>query len=312
MTNPDPSNGRPAAAHSCDVLVVGKGNAALCAALAARDQGASVAVIEAAPEEESGGNSRFAGGVMRFQYDTVGDLQKLCEIPENEANDADWDSNTQNEFFDDLFRVTNFRTDPDLSEILVTRSLDTMVWLRGQGAKFEPNYRNQSTIVDGKRVFFGRFPLTLTGGGAGLVIDLENTAVSKGIEIFYRTRGVSLIYDGERVTGVVAKRDGKALEFTAKAVILACGGFEANPEWRARYLGPGWELAKVRGSRFNVGDGLRMALDIGACPYGNWSGRHAVSWERFAPEFGDLSMPRSSYRHSYPYSLMRQRQTFRR
>lgn len=295
-------NGSPT--HASDVLIVGKGNAALCAALAARDQGASVAVIEAAPEEEAGGNSRFAGGVMRFQYDTVEDLQKLCEIPENEVKDVDWDSNTQNEFFDDLFRVTNYRTDPELSEILVTRSLNTMVWLRSQGAKFEPNYRNQSTIVDGNRVFFGRFPLTLTGGGAGLVDDLESTAVKKGIAVFYRTRGVSLIYDGERVTGVLAKRDGKTLTFAAKAVVLACGGFEANPEWRARYLGPGWELAKVRGSRFNVGDGLRMALDIGACPYGNWSGRHAVSWERFAPEFGDLTMPRSSYRHSYPYSLM--------
>ena len=71
-----------------------------------------------------------------------------------------------------------------------------------------------------------------------------------------------------------------------------------------RYLGPGWELAKVRGSRFNVGDGLKMALNIGACPYGNWSGRHAVSWERYAPEFGDLNMLESSYRHSFPLSLM--------
>jgi len=87
-------------------------------------------------------------------------------------------------------------------------------------------------------------------------------------------------------------------------VVLACGGFEANPEWRTRYLGAGWELAKVRGTRFNVGDGLRMALEIGACPYGNWSGRHAVSWERYAPEFGDLNLPHSSYRHSYPLSIM--------
>ncbi|HET9662981.1 MAG TPA: FAD-dependent tricarballylate dehydrogenase TcuA, partial [Burkholderiales bacterium] len=109
---------------------------------------------------------------------------------------------------------------------------------------------------------------------------------------------------GERVLGVNAKRHGKPVAFEARAVVLACGGFEANPEWRTRYLGPGWELAKVRGTRFNVGDGLRMALDIGACPYGNWSGRHAVSWERYAPEFGDLSLPESSYRHSFPLSLM--------
>ncbi|HXF65390.1 MAG TPA: FAD-binding protein, partial [Burkholderiales bacterium] len=79
---------------------------------------------------------------------------------------------------------------------------------------------------------------------------------------------------------------------------------EANPEWRTRYLGPGWELAKVRGTRFNVGDGLRMALEIGACPYGNWSGCHSVSWERHAPEFGDVTRSHDPYRHSYPLSIM--------
>jgi tricarballylate dehydrogenase len=147
-------------------------------------------------------------------------------------------------------------------------------------------------------------PMWITGGGPGLVQDLTDTAARKGIEIFYETRAVSLIYDGERVLGLQAKRQGKPVDFQARAVVLACGGFEANPEWRTRYLGPGWELAKVRGTRFNMGDGLKMALDIGACPYGNWSGRHAVSWERYAPEFGDLSLPESSYRHSYPMSIM--------
>ena len=287
-----------------DVIVVGKGNAALCAALAARDEGARVAMLEAAPEDESGGNSRFAGGVMRFAYDSVEDLQKVSDIPEDEIRSVDWESNTREQFYDDLYKVTSFRTDPELSEILITRSLDAMIWLRSQGARFVPNYRHQSAVVNGKRKFFGRMPLWMSGGGPGLVQSLTDTAVKKGIDIYYETRAVSLNYDGERVLGAYAKRHGKPLEFAARAVILACGGFEANPEWRTRYLGPGWELAKVRGTRFNVGDGLRMALDIGACPYGNWSGRHAVSWERYAPEFGDLSLPESSYRHSFPLSLM--------
>lgn len=287
-----------------DVLVVGKGNAALCAALAARDAGASVGMLEAAPEEESGGNSRFAGGVMRFVYDSVNDLRKLADLTDEEANGADWESNTQEQFYDDLYQVTSYRTDPALSEILITRSLDTMVWLRSQGARFEPNYRHQSAIVNGRRKFFGRFPLHLTGGGAGLVQTLTDTATRKGVEIFYETRAVSLIYDGERVLGVTARRGGKAAEFRARAVVLACGGFEANPEWRTRYLGPGWELAKVRGTRFNVGEGLKMALDIGACPHGNWSGRHAVSWEMHAPEFGDVNRSHDPYRHSYPLSIM--------
>jgi tricarballylate dehydrogenase len=287
-----------------DVIVVGRGNAALCAALSAKDLGASVAILEAAPVDESGGNSRFAGGVMRFAYDSVQDLQKLTDIPADEVKSVDWESNTKDQFFDDLYNVTSYRTDPDLSEVLVTRSLDAMVWLRSQGVRFAPNYRHQSVVVAGKRKFFGRMPLWVSGGGPGLVQSLTDTAIKKGVEIFYETRAVSLIYDGERVAGVNAKRNGKPVEFRGRAVVLACGGFEANPEWRTRYLGPGWELAKVRGTRFNMGEGLRMALDIGACAYGNWSGRHAVSWERYAPEFGDLNIPESSYRHSYPMSIM--------
>jgi tricarballylate dehydrogenase len=287
-----------------DVVVVGKGNAALCAALSARDTGVTVAMLEAAPVDESGGNSRFAGGVMRFAYSSVEDLKKITDIPEDEAKNTDWDSNTVEEFYDDLYRVTSYRTDPNLSEALVTKSQEGMVWLRTQGAKFVPNYGAQSAIVNGKRKFFGRFPITVNGGGAGLVEDLTRTAAKKGIEVFYETRAISLIYDGERVLGVRAKRQGKPVEFRARAVVLACGGFEANPEWRARYLGPGWELAKVRGTRFNMGDGLKMALDIGACPYGNWSGRHAVSWERHAPEFGVVERSHDPYRHSYPLSIM--------
>jgi tricarballylate dehydrogenase len=73
---------------------------------------------------------------------------------------------------------------------------------------------------------------------------------------------------------------------------------------RTRYLGPGWELAKVRGTRFNTGDGIRMALDIGASPYGNWSGCHAVGWDYNAPEFGDLTVGDNFQKHSYPWGIM--------
>ena len=103
-----------------DVIVVGKGNAALCAALSARDQGASVAMLEAASEDESGGNSRFAGGVMRFAYESVDDLKRVTEVTDEEIANSDFGTNTTDEFFDDLFRLTSFRTDADLSETLVT------------------------------------------------------------------------------------------------------------------------------------------------------------------------------------------------
>ncbi len=287
-----------------DVVVVGKGNAALCAALAARDQGATVAMLEAASEDEHGGNSRFAGGVMRFAYATVEDLKRVTELTEKEIADSDFGTNTREEYLDDLYRLTSYRTDPDLSEILVTQSLDTMTWLRSKGARFVPNYGRQSGMVGGKRKFFGRLPIEVSGGGAGLVQYLDAAAKKAGIEVFYETRATALLYDGERVSGVRARHKGKTAEFRAKSVVLACGGFEANPEWRTRYLGPGWELAKVRGSRFNVGDGLKMALDIGACPYGNWSGCHATGWDRNAPEFGDVNVGDQFQKHSYIFGLL--------
>ncbi|MBM3356673.1 MAG: FAD-binding dehydrogenase [Betaproteobacteria bacterium] len=287
-----------------DVIVIGKGNAALCAALAAHEQGARVAMLEAAPEEESGGNSRFAGGVMRFVYNSVEDLRRLTDLTDEEARNADWGSNTAQEFFDDLFRLTSYRTDPNLSEALVTRSFETMVWLRSKGARFVPNYGRQSGIVGGRRKFFGRMPIEVSGGGPGLVQYLTQNAARSNIDIHYETRAVSLLYDGERVRGVRAKQRGKPVEFHGRSVVLACGGFEANPEWRTRYLGPGWELAKVRGTRFNMGDGLRMALEIGACPHGNWSGCHAVGWDRNAPEFGDLSVGDQFEKHSYIFGIL--------
>jgi tricarballylate dehydrogenase len=289
---------------SSDVLVIGKGNAALCAALAARDQGASVTMLEAASQEESGGNSAFAGGVMRFAFDGVEDLARIVDLTPEEIASSDFGTNTRDEYFDDLFRLTSYRTDPDLCELLVARSQDAMVWLRSKGVRFVPNFGRQSALVNGKRRFFGRLPIEVSGGGAGLVRALDQAAAKAGISISYDTRAVALIYDGERVTGVRAKRNGKPAEFSARAVVLACGGFEANPEWRARYLGPGWELAKVRGTRFNVGDGLRMALDIDAAPYGNWSGCHATGWDRYAPEFGDKSIGDQFQKHSYIFGLL--------
>ena len=290
--------------QSYDVVVVGKGNAALCAALSAQEQGAKVAMLEAASEDEHGGNSRFAGGVMRFSYASLEDLRRVTDITDEEAANSDFGTNTREEFLDVLYRLTSYRTDPDLSEILVNSSLDTMAWLRSKGARFILNHGRQSGMVNGKRKYFGNMPIEVTGGGAGLVQYLDVAAKKAGIDVFYDSRATSLIYDDELVSGVRVQRQGKPAEFRAKGVVLACGGFEANPEMRTRYLGPGWELAKVRGSRFNVGDGLKMALDIGAAPCGNWSGCHATGWDRYAPEFGDVNVGDQFQKHSYIFGLL--------
>ena len=100
------------------------------------------------------------------------------------------------------------------------------------------------------------------------------------------------------------KSNGNFEDIPCKSVVIACGGFESNAEMRTRYLGPGWELAKVRGTPYNTGDGINMALAIGASSFGNWSGSHAVQWDYNAPEFGDLSVGDNFQKHSYPWGIL--------
>jgi tricarballylate dehydrogenase len=133
---------------------------------------------------------------------------------------------------------------------------------------------------------------------------LTAAARKNGVTVAYEARALSLISDDDGIKGVRIRYKGKTVEVACKCVVLAAGGFQANAEMRTRYLGPGWELAKVRGTRFNTGDGIRMALDIGAQPTGNWSGSHAVGWDRNAPEFGDLEVGDNFQKHNYPFSIM--------
>ncbi len=291
--------------NACDVIVVGGGNAAFCAALAAREEGARVLVLEAAPYAERGGNSRFTAGGMRVAYDGFEDLARLMpDLTDEERANTDFGTYTQDQFYDDLCRVTQYRTNPQLAETLVTRSLETMLWMRGRGVRFAPIYGRQAFKVEGRFKFWGGLTVEAWGGGPGLVDALYAIASQNGVDVSYQTRALDLIADDQGVQGVIARRQGHTERFTAKAVVLASGGFEANAEWRTRYLGPGWDLAKVRGTRFNTGDGIRMALDIGAMPYGNWSGCHAVGWDRNAPEFGELSVGDGFQKHSYPFGIM--------
>ncbi|MBV1697853.1 MAG: FAD-dependent tricarballylate dehydrogenase TcuA [Hyphomicrobiales bacterium] len=293
------------AGHAADVIIIGAGNAAFCAALAAAENGAKVTMLEAAPEEESGGNSRFTAGAMRVVYNGVEDIKTLVpDLTPAEIETTDFGTYTSEQFFDDMVRVTQARAEPDLVELLVGNSFSTLNWMRRKGVRFIPIYGRQAFKIDGKFKFWGGLTVEAVGGGPGLIAMLTAAARKNRIEIRYRTRALDLLCDGGRVAGVRVRHDGTVRELRANSVVLACGGFEANPEWRTRYLGPGWDLAKVRGSRFNTGDGLRMALDIGASPSGNWSGCHAVQWEMNAPEFGDLAVGDQFQKHSYPFGIL--------
>ena len=291
--------------NQVDVIVVGAGNAAMCAALSARQQGASVAILERAPEDESGGNSRFTAGAIRCVYDGVDDLRALMpDLTEQEIEMTDFGTYSESDFYDDMGRITRYRCDPDLVEVMIGNSRETMRWMRDQGVRFQPIWGRQAFRVDGRFKFWGGLTVEAWGGGPGLVESLATACATAGIEIHYRAKALNLLTDGGQVSGVRVKRGRQIHDIAARAVVLASGGFEANHEWRTRYLGPGWDLAKVRGTRFNSGDGIRMALDIGAAPYGHWSGCHAVGWEQNAPEFGDLAVGDGFQKHSYPFSIM--------
>jgi len=273
------------------VIVVGGGNAALCAALSAREGGARVAVLERAPEAERGGNSSYTGGSMRFAFDNAQVIHDIVpDLSQEEIANTDFGTYPESRFFDDLYKITQFRTDPDLSEVLIKNSQQAVRWMAGQGIRFVPLYGRHAPNVNGKFKFSNGSTLGAAGAGLGLVNALYAAAARAGIDVYYQAAVKKLLHDDAGVRGVVVRIQGKTTELKSAAVVLACGGFQANAEWRAKYLGFGWEMAKVRGTRFNTGDGLRMALEIGAQPYGNWSSAHAVGWDLNAPPYGDLQV----------------------
>jgi tricarballylate dehydrogenase len=295
----------PLRSHAYDVIVVGAGNAALCATLSARETGARVLVLERAPVSERGGNSVYADGKMRVVYEGLDDILALSsDLSPEEIERSDFGRYTEEDYFDDMARITQNRTDPDLCEILVRQSRATLRWMKANGVRFHPNYGRQAYRVDGRFKFWGGAPIVVSGGGQGLVDALFKSAEKQGVEVAYSAWAQELVHSDRGVNGVVAKIEGETHTILAGAVILACGGFEANTEWRSRYLGRGWDLAKVRGTKYNTGDGLAMALRIGAQPYGHWSGCHATGWERYASDFGDLIQTPNFQRHSYTFGIM--------
>ena len=290
-----------------EVVVVGGGNAALCAALAARERGARVLVLEKAPESQRGGNSFFTAGGFRFVHRGLEDLRPdvIPDLTPAEAASVDIPPYTEENFYDDVMRLTENLSDPDLAEVLVTRSRPTVVWMRSHGVRWILMFGRQSYQVGGVHRFWGGLAVEAVGGGPGLIQALYDRASALGIEVRYETKAVHLLLDDRgAIRGLVCRGPEGFSEITARTVVLASGGFEANPEWRACYLGKDWELARVRGTRHNTGDGIRMALDIGAQPYGHWSGCHAVAWDLNAPPFGDRKVGDLFQKHSYPLGIV--------
>ena len=193
-----------------DVVVVGAGNAAMCAALAACERGAEVVVLEAAPESESGGNSRYTAGAMRVAFEGAGDLARLMDLSASEIENTEFGRYTREQYYDDMARVTRYRCHPDLVEVLVENSLDTLIWMRSKGVRFQPSYGRQAFKAAGGRFrFWGGLAVETWGGGPGLVESLAKACGREGIGILHESRALSLIEEDGAVRGVVVRgRDG--------------------------------------------------------------------------------------------------------
>jgi tricarballylate dehydrogenase len=289
-----------------DVVVVGAGNAALTAALAAREGGAEVIVLEKAGRELRGGNTRFAGGLFRCSYSGLEELRPIVG-DHDDAGTVTADPYPRERYLADIEKVTAGLADPVLSSVVVDQSLDTVRWMAGLGVPWEFNRAVGAVTVPGSdRVQLPHgCALRSLGEGYGLSDNLFRIVEEAGIKVFYETQALEPVLgeDGQ-VRGVAIRdREGRAV-IGCRALVLGSGGFQASPEMRTAYLGPSWSLVKVRGTRFNTGEMTRAAIAAGAQAYGHWAGCHATPIDADAPEYGDLRLTDKTNRLSYPYSVM--------
>jgi tricarballylate dehydrogenase len=245
-----------------DVVVAGGGNAALCAAIAARRAGASVLVLEAADRFYRGGNTRHTRN-MRCAHDS--------------ATDTLTGPYSEEEFWDDLWRVTGGKTDEALARHMIRESKEALTWIAEQGVRFQPSL--------GGTLSLGRTNSFFLGGGRAMLNALYRTAEGLGVEVRYEAEVVGLdIEDGMFLSAVFKAGDGLA-RVRAGALVAASGGFEANFDW----LKEGWgETARnflIRGTANNRGTVLRMLLDAGVQPIGDPTQCHAVAIDARAPRY---------------------------
>jgi tricarballylate dehydrogenase len=245
-----------------DVLVIGGGNAALCAAISARRQGASVLVLEGAPKFYRGGNTRHTRN-MRCAHDAA---TEILTGPY-----------TEQEFWEDLLRVTGGETDQELARFMIAESKDILNWIVEQGVRWQPSL--------GGTLSLGRTNSFFLGGGRAMLNALYRTAEALGVEIMYDAEVVDLEIDnGMFLSAMLTRGDGR-MSVRAAALVAAAGGFEANIEWLKQYWGEAADNFLIRGTPYNRGSILKMLLDKGVHEVGDPTQCHAVAIDARAPRF---------------------------
>jgi tricarballylate dehydrogenase len=286
-----------------DVIVVGGGNAGLCAALRARELGADVVILEKAPEAKRGGNSFFTGGRMRIPHGDIDDVAELIGVDVAELSHIAIDPYPEEQLFNDLQKASRYRIDEQLARMIASQARAGVEWMKSKGARFELPLGFDDIKVDGKLKLIGGDDIQHYEGGPGLVDNLLKQAAASGIPVHYEAAVTDLLVGPGRIEGVTVRNATGTIDLRGRAVVLACGGFEASPNLRNAYLGPGWDLAKVRGTEFNTGEGLMMAIGAGARAYGHWGGCHSVAADYFADDFGDRRYGDISERVSYRFGI---------
>lgn len=288
-----------------DVLVIGAGNAALCAAHAAREEGKSVLVLEAAPEEKAGGNSLFTAGATRIVHNGLESLKDLVEEDERHPI-TEVPPYSAEDYRADLAKVTGGKNDPMMTDTLVSNVAEDIRWLKAKGLKYRLMYERQAyERADGGYLFWGGLHVGNVDGGEGMIRDHYRVAQETGVEIVYDARATALLVSDGAVTGVRYESQGAEHTVEASATIIASGGFESSRDMRAEHMGAEWRHAVTRGTQYNTGIMLQAALDNGADKGGDWTTCHATQWDaEFENNESNYEVTNRLTRQSYPLGIL--------
>ena len=245
-----------------DVLVVGGGNAGLCAAMTAKRKAARVLLLESSPEVFRGGNSRHTRDI-RYMHD--------------QASAFVTGAYSEEEFWDDLRRVTGGETNEQLARLTIRGSADLGDWMPAHGVRWQDPLRGTLHLAR-TNVFF-------RGGGKAMINAYYDTARKLGVQVVYEAEVRQLNVCDSGFHSAVVAHGGSSHEVRAKSVVIASGGFEANIPWLKKYWGDAADNFVIRGTKYNQGLMLEQLLAHGAKPVGNPREFHAVAVDARAPKF---------------------------